>query len=116
MAVLRVGRVAGKQEICTAEVIERSGTASPGRFRGHRENLQVPWQTCTFACTLSQLSEITCFVCRYLSRNAKHLKSFVPQGTCRFDSGPPHRSFLTFRQTDLGNTQQCVASSQTLVF
>jgi len=74
MAVLTVGRVAGKQEICTAEVIERSGTASPGRFRGHRENLQVPWQTCTFTCTLSQLSEITCFVCRYLRRNVKHLK------------------------------------------
>ncbi len=32
--------------------------------------------------------------------DARDLKSLVPQGTCRFDSGPPHKVFLLFRAGD----------------
>jgi hypothetical protein len=68
------GRIAGKQDICTAEAPERSRKASPGRFQGHRENPTLPGQTYTFTCTLSQFLKITCFVCYYLKTNATHLK------------------------------------------
>ena len=51
MAVLRVGRVADM-------------------FR-----LQLPGQTYTFICTLSQLREITCFIFMNLMTNVKHLLS-----------------------------------------
>lgn len=32
-------------------------------FGAHRENLQAPWQTYTFTCTVSHLRKITCLVC-----------------------------------------------------
>jgi hypothetical protein len=68
------GRVAGKQDICTAEAAERSRKAPPGRFQGHRENPTLPGQTYTFTCTFSQFLKMTCFICFNLRATATHLK------------------------------------------
>jgi hypothetical protein len=66
--------------------------------------------TYTVPYTFSHLMKITMLITSNLRTHAEHLKSLVPHGTCRFDSGPPHHSFLTIRQTDLGNIQHCPTS------
>jgi hypothetical protein len=57
---------------------------------------QAPY---TVRYTLSQNAKITICVVSNLRTDTEHLKSLVPHGTCRFDSGPPHQFFLTLTRT-----------------
>lgn len=75
------GRVAGKQDICTAEAAERSRKAPPGRFQGHRENPTLPRQSPKKPEDLHiHLHIFTVwrnnpFIYSHFKTNAKHLKS-----------------------------------------
>jgi hypothetical protein len=90
------GRVAGKQDICTAEAAERSRKAPPGRFQAHRENPTLPGQTYTFTCTLSQLLKTTCFICNNLRATATHLKFAGLNRPWGFKSPSGHQKNLIY--------------------